>query len=153
MSLGVVPVGARFSRCKEPIERARPAPRFERHEQHVAGAHRVALVIVIALEDEFEIVPRADVALEVPKGEIVAIVGANGSGKTSVLETIQAVLKGGNDATLLREGAAKGEAVLVLDDGTEINAKPVSIAQVDEGNAKSYSKENWGALPSAKLRS
>ena len=58
--------------------------------------------------------------LEFEPGKITEISGPNGSGKTSVLETIQAVLKGGNDATLLRTGEAKGEAVLVLDDGTEI---------------------------------
>jgi recombinational DNA repair ATPase RecF len=58
--------------------------------------------------------------LDFEPGKITEISGPNGSGKTSVLETIQAVLKGGNDATLLRKGAAKGEAVLVLDDGTEI---------------------------------
>lgn len=49
------------------------------------------------------------------------ISGPNGTGKTSVLEAIQAVLKTGHDATLLRKGAEKGEAVLVLDDGTELS--------------------------------
>lgn len=49
------------------------------------------------------------------------ISGPNGTGKTSVLEAIQAVLKAGHDATLLRKGADKGEAVLVLDDGTELS--------------------------------
>lgn len=58
--------------------------------------------------------------LDFEPGKITEISGPNGSGKTSVLETIQAVLKGGNDATLLRQGAEKGEAVLILDDGTEI---------------------------------
>lgn len=58
--------------------------------------------------------------LDFEPGKITEISGTNGSGKTSVLETIQAVLKGGNDATLLRKGETKGEAVLVLSDGTEI---------------------------------
>lgn len=58
--------------------------------------------------------------LDFEPGKITEISGPNGSGKTSVLETIQAVLQGGNDATLLRKGSEKGEAVLVLDDGTEI---------------------------------
>lgn len=48
------------------------------------------------------------------------ISGPNGTGKTSVLEAIKAALSTGHDATLLRKGAEKGEAVLVLDDGTEL---------------------------------
>lgn len=48
------------------------------------------------------------------------IVGPNGAGKTTVLEAIKSVLKGGHDATLLREGQEKGEIVLDLDDGTEV---------------------------------
>jgi hypothetical protein len=54
-----------------------------------------------------------------PKG-YTQISGQNGTGKTSVLEAIKAALKEGHDATLLRKGAEQGEAVLVLDDGTEI---------------------------------
>lgn len=49
------------------------------------------------------------------------ISGPNGTGKTSVLEAIKAALSTGHDATLLRKGAEKGEAVLVLDDGTELS--------------------------------
>ncbi|ATI15724.1 hypothetical protein [Bordetella phage vB_BbrM_PHB04] len=55
-----------------------------------------------------------------PKG-FTEISGPNGSGKTSILEAIKAVLETGHDATLLRKGAEKGEAVLVLDDGTELS--------------------------------
>nr|DAM52137.1 MAG TPA: STRUCTURAL MAINTENANCE OF CHROMOSOMES PROTEIN [Caudoviricetes sp.] len=49
------------------------------------------------------------------------ISGPNGTGKTSVLEAIKSALSTGHDATLLRKGAEKGEAVLVLDDGTELS--------------------------------
>lgn len=58
--------------------------------------------------------------IEFDAGRFTAITGPNGTGKTSILEAIKAALKGGHDATLLRNGAAKGESVLVLDDGTEI---------------------------------
>jgi DNA repair exonuclease SbcCD ATPase subunit len=54
-----------------------------------------------------------------PKG-YTQISGTNGTGKTSVLEAIKAALGVGEDATLLRKGAERGEVVLVLDDGTTI---------------------------------
>lgn len=55
-----------------------------------------------------------------PGAGFTELVGKNGLGKTSVLEAIKSVVKGGHDATLLRDGAEKGEIVLVLDDGMEI---------------------------------
>lgn len=51
------------------------------------------------------------------------ISGQNGTGKTSVLEAIKAATGTGHDATLLRKGADKGEVVLVLEDGTEIQRR------------------------------
>lgn len=53
-------------------------------------------------------------------GSFNEVRGANGLGKTSVLEAVKAALKGGHDATLLRNGATEGEVVLVLDSGQEI---------------------------------
>lgn len=78
------------------------------------------------------------------------ITGPNGTGKTSVLEAIQSVLKTGHDATLLRKGADKGEAVLVLDDGTELSKtvtadKSTSKVKVD-GKATSRPAEALKAL-------
>lgn len=58
--------------------------------------------------------------------------GPNGSGKTSVLEAIKATLNSGHDATLLRKGAEKGEAVLVLDDGTEIKKRVTEASSTTE---------------------
>ncbi len=55
-----------------------------------------------------------------PDTAITVISGANGSGKTSVMEALKNVLQGGNDATLVRKGAEKGEIVLEFDDGTAI---------------------------------
>lgn len=54
-----------------------------------------------------------------PKG-YTQISGQNGTGKTSALEAVKSALGCGDNATLLRNGAERGETVLVLDDGTEI---------------------------------
>jgi hypothetical protein len=61
--------------------------------------------------------------LEFSPGGFTKITGANGQGKTSILEAIKSATKTGHDATLLRKGAEKGEVVLVLDDGTEIHER------------------------------
>jgi len=58
--------------------------------------------------------------LEIEPGSVTEITGANGSGKTSILESLKAIFGQGHDATLLRQGADKGEVVLLMDDGTEI---------------------------------
>jgi energy-coupling factor transporter ATP-binding protein EcfA2 len=57
-----------------------------------------------------------------PEG-FTAITGPNGAGKTSILEAIKAATGQGHDGTLLRKGADKGEVVLILDDGTEIQQR------------------------------
>lgn len=61
--------------------------------------------------------------LEFSPSGFTEISGRNGTGKTSVLEAIKATIKGGHDATLLRNGAEKGEVVFVLDDGTSIKRR------------------------------
>ena len=58
--------------------------------------------------------------LELSPQGFTQISGPNGTGKTSVLEAIKSALSSGHDATLLRNGAEKGEIVLVLDDGMEV---------------------------------
>lgn len=62
-------------------------------------------------------------SLELQPGTLTEISGGNGAGKTSILEAIKAVMDGGHDATLIRQGAESGEIVLVLDDGMEITKK------------------------------
>lgn len=61
--------------------------------------------------------------LEIAPGTITCLSGANGAGKTSVIEAVRSVLSGGHDATLLRNGATEGEVVLVLDDDTTIRRR------------------------------
>jgi len=58
--------------------------------------------------------------LEIKPGNITVIEGANGSGKTSALEAVKAVLKSGYDASLIRKGTEQAEIVLVLDDGVQV---------------------------------
>lgn len=58
--------------------------------------------------------------LEITPGSFTTIEGPNGTGKTSILEAIKAAVSSGHDATLLRNGAEKGEVVFVLDDGMSI---------------------------------
>jgi len=63
-------------------------------------------------------------ALEFKLGQgLTVIEGANSTGKTSVLSAISAALGGGHDASLIRRGASEAEAVLVLDDGTEVKKR------------------------------
>ncbi len=53
--------------------------------------------------------------LDISPGRITEITGRNGSGKTSIIEAIKSIFKGGTDATLLRNGEKTGETVIVLD--------------------------------------
>jgi len=57
--------------------------------------------------------------LEFDAGAFTVIEGRNGGGKTSVLEALKSVVRGGEDVTLLRKGAAEGEVVWLFDDGTQ----------------------------------
>jgi hypothetical protein len=69
--------------------------------------------------------------LEIKFGEHETLItGENASGKSSIIEILKSGFKGGHDATLLRDGAEKGQAVLLLDDGVEI-IKKVSANESD----------------------
>lgn len=74
---------------------------------------------ILGIED-FEITPKSITRFE----------GKNSVGKTSALEAIKAALKGGHDATLLRNGADEGQIVILLDDGLEIK-KTVTAEKTD----------------------
>lgn len=56
--------------------------------------------------------------LEIKAKDINIISGKNGQGKTSLIKSLLTVLKGGNEAKLIRNGASEGEVVLEFDDGT-----------------------------------
>lgn len=61
--------------------------------------------------------------LEFKGGAFIQIEGPNGSGKTSALEAIKAAIRGGKDATLVRNGAEKGEVVIELDNGSILSRR------------------------------
>lgn len=54
--------------------------------------------------------------LEIEPGKVTLLEGGNATGKSSVLEAVKMIVDGGHDATLLRQGAEEGEAVLLLED-------------------------------------
>jgi len=87
--------------------------------------------------------------LEFDAQHFTEISGENGSGKTSVLEAIQSVLKTGHDATLLRTGETKGEAVLVLDDGTELS----KTVTADKSTSKARVKGKLAGRPAEIIKS
>lgn len=80
--------------------------------------------------------------LDVEPGALSVVSGANGSGKTSVLEAVKSAFGGGHDATLIRKGAEKGEVVVLLSDGTEIakrisaNGSSVTVTHPELGEVK-----------------
>lgn len=53
-------------------------------------------------------------------GSLTVISGANGSGKSSIIDALQAVFSGGFDPGWLHKGSKKGVIVLTLQDGTTI---------------------------------
>lgn len=55
-----------------------------------------------------------------PGAGLTVATGENQAGKTSLLEAIRSIFKGGQDVSLLRRGAEKGEIVLELSDGVKI---------------------------------
>ena len=55
-----------------------------------------------------------------PVGTLTLLKGENGSGKTSVLDSIAAIFEGGHDPAMLRTGTEEGYILLTLEDGTTI---------------------------------
>jgi hypothetical protein len=58
---------------------------------------------------------------EFPLGSLTVIQGANGVGKSSILDAIRAVFEGGHDPSLIRIGSEKALVRFVLSDGTTIS--------------------------------
>ena len=46
--------------------------------------------------------------LDINPGAVTRITGANATGKSSTIEAIKSAVKGGHDATLIRQGAEHG---------------------------------------------
>ena len=75
---------------------------------------------------------------------VTVIQGRNREGKTSVLEALKAVVKGGHDATLLRKDSTEGNIVLVLDSGVELTKR------VRSEDSKLSAKVGLGRMDSIK---
>lgn len=58
--------------------------------------------------------------IEIKPNRVTLISGKNATGKTSIMSAIASIIGGGHDASLLRKGEEGGEAVIVFDDGLEI---------------------------------
>ena len=56
-------------------------------------------------------------------GTVTVISGANGSGKSSIIDAVMAVFEGGSDPSWLRNGANKGRVVIEI---TDDDGKPVA---------------------------
>ena len=83
-------------------------------------------------------------ALDIQPGAVTTITGANGTGKSSILEAIKAVLGKGTDATLVRKGQSAGEVVFVLEDGRSVR----EYIPAEGGRARPIVKDASGkALP------
>lgn len=82
-------------------------------------------------------------SLDITPGSVTVISGANGTGKTSVLEALKSVVDGGSDATLIRKGQTAGEVVWLLDDGRTIRkriAQAKSAPTVKDASGKDLAK-------------
>lgn len=58
--------------------------------------------------------------LEIHPGALTVVSGANGVGKTSVLQAIRDTVSGGHDPSLIRQGAEEGWVAITLEDGVSI---------------------------------
>ena len=79
-------------------------------------------------------------SLDIEPGSVTVIRGQNGSGKTSVIEALKAVMQGGHNATLLRQGSLVGEVVLVMEDGMEIRKRITSGSSTLTARHPAYGK-------------
>lgn len=56
-------------------------------------------------------------------GKLNLIKGKNGAGKTSVIKSLKAILSGGHDVQLLRDGEEVGEIAVLFENGFELKKK------------------------------
>jgi len=85
-----------------------------------------------------------------PGAGFTELLGPNGVGKTSILESFKKLGRGGHDATLLTTGAASGEIVYVLDDGFSIE---MSITEASTQTTVRDSKGKKQPRPDGFIRS
>jgi len=94
--------------------------------------------------------------IEITPGDVTVIEGKNAEGKTSILDGIKAICTGGKDATLMRNGADKAEAVLELTDGLRavrsFEVKPNRDGEEEIREDFSLSHPDFGALTKPRSR-
>ncbi len=78
-------------------------------------------------------------------GKVTEISGRNGQGKTSCIQALQSVFTSSESATLLKNGASHGKAVLILNDGTQI----INSLKVGKGGKRAMFDAEGRTIPRA----
>lgn len=60
---------------------------------------------------------------EIELGSVNVVTGKNGAGKSTIVESLKAIVQGGSDASLIRKGSEFAKIGLVLEDGTAISKR------------------------------
>ncbi|HOL73613.1 MAG TPA: hypothetical protein PKW45_19350 [Bryobacteraceae bacterium] len=82
---------------------------------------------------------------ELTFGKVTKIQGENGTGKSSIIGALLGVLEKGHDATLLRAGAEKGEAVIVFEEA-DGSTTTVSKQVTPDGSKPKARNSKLGAI-------
>jgi branched-chain amino acid transport system ATP-binding protein len=118
--------GAAATRAAKPVALVAAAPRTQ------PGERRPPLLVVESLAVSYGAVQAVtDVTLEVVEGEIVTLIGANGAGKSTVLNTLSGLLRprrgqarlGSLDLTTARPQAIVRAGLVQVPEGREILAR------------------------------
>ena len=107
----------------------------EQKDQEAIRVERIRVRNVLAIRE-----------LDLRPGKLTVVSGGNTKGKTSLYEALRS-LAGGNDLTLIRDGADKAEVLIELSDGTEVKKKIASksprmtVSRTDSDGARTRLQE------------